>query len=158
MGPPAFVSNHLSHLATGFYAILTIAYERFLQQPRGFVMTNVRLFYTPTIRANDSVCMRSETDDKLYFNLNAFEQQHCFDTTGRVTTGRRVWDYYTQRSAELLPRVKGKARGLYDKGTRDRLDRFLKGHLKASDDLPKESRILGHVNLVDAFASMHINK
>ena len=102
-------------------------YETLLQKPKGFANKNVRLSMTPTLRANDSVCVKSATDGYLYFNLTAFSQQNFYDeTTDHLNDGRRPWIYYVMRCDRLCDNGKG----LYNVGIRNRLKFFLSRHLR----------------------------
>ena len=101
-------------------------YETLLNKPKGFVKRNVRLSMTPTLRANDSVCVKSETDGYAYFNLTAFSQQNFYDEkTNKMNDGRRPWVYYVMRCDRLFD-----GKGLYDRKVRDRLKLFLSANLR----------------------------
>ena len=78
-------------------------YETLLNKPKGFVKRNVRLSMTPTLRANDSVCVKSETDGYAYFNLTAFSQQNFYDEkTNKMNDGRRPWVYYVMQMRSVI--------------------------------------------------------
>lgn len=155
------LNETLSHHAVAFMSILGQCCA-FLGLDKDFLKANVRLFYAPTLRANESVCLRSKKDGYIYFNLLAFKQ--CgfmgeISTKGgsyRILQGRRPWNYYVMRLESTLDRRKvrvGRARGLYDIEVRRKIQAFLSRNLQINDglDVTKgnvEKYSCGYVDLV----------
>jgi len=134
----AKLSLKLSKEAQAFRKILTIVYETILQRPKGYVRKHVRFSMMPTLRANDSVCVKSNSDGFVYFNLMAFSQQGFYDAkTNRVNDGRRPWIYYVMRcdrvsSSSSSSSSSSNGKGLYDRNVRERLKLFLRENLKGA--------------------------
>mmetsp|Transcript_33865 Transcript_33865/g.118471 ORF Transcript_33865/g.118471 Transcript_33865/m.118471 type:complete len:666 (-) Transcript_33865:370-2367(-) len=92
-----------------------------------FEASKVRLYYMPSIRANEMVCARGGDDDRrLYVNVLAFEQSRLAEAHVGPSELAAVIPYWVQRFANASRDGAADARppaskGLYDPAVRQRL-------------------------------------
>ena len=115
------------------WRMLHTVFVRLLHMPDE--LKRVRLVYMTTIRANSSVACAPE-DGCLYFNVLVLQQMQCTELSAGGESSsesatdlaralspkerERVWRYWLQRAAMVLPRggATGAWAGLYDPGVR----------------------------------------
>eukprot|EP00047_Mylnosiga_fluctuans_P011498 m.21761 g.21761 ORF g.21761 m.21761 type:complete len:208 (-) comp3664_c0_seq1:156-779(-) len=119
--PQGSVSADVAAAARAFTRMLGVICTRLLAVP----LNQFRLYYMVTIRADACVCQRSSTDNLIYLNIMAFQQQAAHDpSTLEITGGVRVWRYWLQRIAMVVT-PPGTPTGLYDPAIRQRYRAFV---------------------------------